>query len=95
MKHLHATAANAVGASPKQLAIHLALSAASSLASKNPTPQGSIPALTVEALTQEAQTLLPPGTELPEEFEYTVGEMYVSKSSLSRHRVLIIHFISY
>lgn len=70
--------ANTAAASPKQLAIHLALSAASSLESKNPTPQGSIPVFTIEALTQEAQSLLPPGTELPEEFEHTVGEMYLS-----------------
>jgi amyloid beta precursor protein binding protein 1 len=67
---------DATTASPKQLAIHLALSAASCLASKAPaTPEGELPVFTIEALTQEAQSLLPPGTELPEEFEYTGGEM--------------------
>jgi len=57
----------AATASPKQLAIHLALSAASSLA-----PSGEF---NVEALTQQAQSLLPPGTELPSEFDYTAAEM--------------------
>jgi len=63
----------AATASPKQLAIHLALSAASSLASK--TCPEELPAFTIEALTQEAQSLLPLGTELPQEFEYTAAEM--------------------
>lgn len=63
----------AATASPKQLAIHLALSAASSLASK--TCPEELPAFTIEALTQEAQSLLPLGTELPQEFEYTAAEI--------------------
>jgi amyloid beta precursor protein binding protein 1 len=33
---------------------------------------------TVEALTSEALALLPPGAELPEEFEAAVGEVYAS-----------------
>ncbi|KXN85116.1 NEDD8-activating enzyme E1 regulatory subunit [Leucoagaricus sp. SymC.cos] len=67
---------NAAAVSPKQLAIHLALSAASSLASSAPaTPEGELPVFTVEALRQEAQSLLSPGTELPEEFEHTGGEL--------------------
>ncbi|KAJ3565311.1 hypothetical protein NP233_g7710 [Leucocoprinus birnbaumii] len=67
---------NAATTAPKQLAIHLALSAASCLASKTPAPSaGEIPVFTIEALTQEAQSLLPPGVALPEEFEYTGGEI--------------------
>lgn len=92
--YTHANAASAVTTSPKQLAIHLALSAASSLASKTPTPaQGEIPVYTVEALAQEALSLLEPGAELPEDFGYTVGEMYVFNLSPDPYRVLIIHFI--
>lgn len=68
--------AAAIETSPKQIAIHLALSAYASLSRKQ---QPNTPlALTVESLTAEAQTLLPLGTILPEEFEYTVGEVYVS-----------------
>jgi amyloid beta precursor protein binding protein 1 len=52
------------------------LSAYASL-SKKQQPNAPL-ALTVESLTAEAQTLLPPGTTLPEEFEYAVGEVYVS-----------------
>lgn len=56
--------------SPKQLAIHLALSAASSLASSEEPVD-----FTVEALTQQAQSLLPSGTKLPSEFDYTAAEI--------------------
>ena len=62
--------------SPKQVAIHLALSAYASLSKKKQLPNAPL-ALTVESLTAEAQILLPPGGTLPEEFEYTVGEVYV------------------
>ena len=57
------------------MAIHLALSAYASL-SKKQQPNAPL-ALTVESLTAEAQSLLPPSTTLPEEFQYTVGEVYV------------------
>jgi hypothetical protein len=65
----------AIETSPKQVAIHLALSAYSSL-SKKQQPNSPL-ALTVESLTAEARILLPPSTTLPEEFEYAVGEVYV------------------
>ena len=64
--------ATAIESSPKQVAIHLALSAYASLSKK----QKSNVALTVE-FTAEAQSLLPLSTTLPEEFEYAVGEVYV------------------
>ena len=67
--------ATAIETAPKQVAIHLALSAYSSLLKKQ-RPNSPL-ALTVESVTSEAQNLLPPGTTLPEEFEYTVGEVYV------------------
>ena len=67
--------ATAIETSPKQVAIHLALSAYASL-SKKQQPNSPL-ALTVESLTAEAQILLPPSTTLPEEFEYAVGEVYV------------------
>lgn len=63
--------ATAIETSPKQVAIHFALSAYASLSKKPNAPL----ALTVESLTAEARTLLPPSTTLPEEFEYAVGEM--------------------
>ena len=67
--------AAAISTSSKQVAIHLALSAYASLSKKQ---QSNAPlALTIESLMAEAQILLPPGTTLPEEFEYTVGEVYV------------------
>jgi amyloid beta precursor protein binding protein 1 len=69
--------ANALTSSPKALAIHLALSAASSLASKCPIAPGEIPAFTVEAISREARSVLPPGVALPTEFEDMAGEMYV------------------
>lgn len=62
--------ANAISTSPKQVAIHLALSAQTALSTKQP---GVAP--TVQALTSEAQALLPQGTMLPEEFSDAVGEM--------------------
>jgi NEDD8-activating enzyme E1 regulatory subunit len=68
--------ATAIETSPKQVAIHLALSAYASLSKKQQQPNRPL-ALTVESLMAEAQILLPPGTTLPEEFEYTVGEVYV------------------
>ena len=71
----HEPSATAIETSPKQLAIHLALSAYASLSNKQ-QPNAPL-ALTVESLTAEAQTLLPPGTTLPEEFEYAIGEVYV------------------
>jgi len=53
----------------KPLAYHLALSALSSLLVKaNATP-------TTQALTAEAESLLPPGAEMPEDFENAVGEV--------------------
>ncbi|KAJ7267019.1 hypothetical protein B0H12DRAFT_1179488 [Mycena haematopus] len=58
--------ASTVASSPKAAAIHLALSALAAVASPQPT---------VEALTAAAQALLPPGTELPEEFSDAVGEI--------------------
>ena len=66
------TLVNAVASSPKPAAIHLSLSALSVFNTKQP---GVAP--TLEALTEEAQALLPDGTELPEEFPDAVGEMYV------------------
>ncbi|KAF7760205.1 hypothetical protein Agabi119p4_10881 [Agaricus bisporus var. burnettii] len=66
---------NALASSPKALAIHLALSAASSLASKSPSPPGEIPSFTVEDISQEARSLLPSGVSLPTEFEDMAGEI--------------------
>ncbi|KAG6918799.1 hypothetical protein DXG01_011551 [Tephrocybe rancida] len=68
----HLLSANAIASSPKQTSIHLSLSALSSLSAKQP---GVAP--TVDSLTAEAQALLAPGTELPEDFADYVGEMYV------------------
>ncbi|RDB30881.1 NEDD8-activating enzyme E1 regulatory subunit [Hypsizygus marmoreus] len=59
----------ALATTPKELAIHLSLSALASISAKHE------PAITVEALTAEAQALLPPGTELPDEFDDAVGEI--------------------
>jgi hypothetical protein len=67
--------ATSIETSPKQVAIHLALSAYASL-SKKQLPNAPL-VLTVESLMAEAQILLPPGGTLPEEFEYTVGEVCV------------------
>lgn len=64
--------ANAVATSPKQVSIHLSLSALSTLNVKQP---GVAP--TIESLTSVAQALLPSGIELPEEFPDAVGEMCV------------------
>ncbi|KAJ7065009.1 hypothetical protein C8F01DRAFT_1054604 [Mycena amicta] len=61
-----AALASAVSSSPKAGATHLALSALSRVGSTAPTE---------EELTAAAQALLPPGTELPEEFENAVGEI--------------------
>ncbi|KAJ7185616.1 hypothetical protein C8R46DRAFT_1061219 [Mycena filopes] len=61
-----AALASAVASSPKAVATHLALSALA--ATSSPTPS-------VEELTAAAQALLPPGTELPEEFSDAVGEI--------------------
>jgi len=58
--------------SPKALAIHLALSALSSFASKQQPGAPLTP--TEEALTAEALALLPPNTELPEVFSDAAGE---------------------
>ncbi|KAF9260639.1 hypothetical protein L218DRAFT_962225 [Marasmius fiardii PR-910] len=55
---------------PKELSTHLALSA---LRAVNVKYQGTPP--TEETLTEEALVLLPPGTELPEEFSNAVGEI--------------------
>lgn len=68
--------ANAVETAPKQLATHLALTALSSFATKQQHNAPLTP--TMQALTGEALALLPPGTELPEDFEAAVGEVYVS-----------------
>ncbi|KAF8154800.1 hypothetical protein B0H34DRAFT_538059 [Crassisporium funariophilum] len=65
--------ANAVESLPKQLAIHLALSALTSLSIKQ-QPNAPL-ALSEEALTAEGQALLPAGIELPEEFSDAVGEV--------------------
>ncbi|KAG6829949.1 hypothetical protein H0H92_002853 [Tricholoma furcatifolium] len=62
--------ADALTNSPKQTSIHLSLSALSSLNLKQP---GVLP--TSQSLTTEAQALLPPGTDLPENFEEYVGEI--------------------
>ncbi|KAG6887884.1 hypothetical protein C0995_011964 [Termitomyces sp. Mi166 len=61
---------NAVASSSKQASIHLSLSALSTLTTKQP----GVPP-TVESLTAEAQALLAPGTELPEEFGEYIGEI--------------------
>ncbi|KNZ79684.1 NEDD8-activating enzyme E1 regulatory subunit, partial [Termitomyces sp. J132] len=61
---------NAIAGSPKQASIHLSLSALSALSTK----QVGVPP-TVEALTAEAQALLAPSTELPEEFGEYIGEV--------------------
>ncbi|KAK7039482.1 NEDD8-activating enzyme E1 regulatory subunit [Favolaschia claudopus] len=63
-----AALASAVASSPKATAIHLAISALAAVSSPQPT---------VEALTAAAQALLPPGSELPEEFSDAVGEVFV------------------
>jgi hypothetical protein len=68
--------ANAIETAPKQLATHLALTALSSFATKQQPNAPLTP--TMDALTSEALALLPPGTELPEDFEAAVGEVYVS-----------------
>ncbi|KAF9043093.1 hypothetical protein BJ165DRAFT_1348611 [Panaeolus papilionaceus] len=60
-------------ATPKELAVHLALSALSSVIEKSQPGAPLTP--TVEALTEEAQALLPAGASLPEEFENAVGEI--------------------
>ncbi|KAF8965437.1 hypothetical protein BDZ97DRAFT_1918283 [Flammula alnicola] len=65
--------ASAIETAPKQLATHLALTALSSFASKQQPSAPLTP--TLEALTAEAQTLLPPGTDLPDEFGDSVGEI--------------------
>ncbi|KAH9476223.1 NEDD8-activating enzyme E1 regulatory subunit [Psilocybe cubensis] len=64
--------------SSKQLAVHLALSALSNFLAKSKT---SGQTLSAEALTAEAQKLLPDGTELPEEFEDCVGEVVRSPTA--------------
>ncbi|KAF7325748.1 NEDD8-activating enzyme E1 regulatory subunit [Mycena kentingensis (nom. inval.)] len=58
--------AEAISMSPKAGATHLALAALARVSSEKPT---------VEELTAAAQALLPPGTELPEDFENAVGEV--------------------
>ena len=86
----------AIETSPKQVAIHLALSAYASLSKKN-QPNRPL-ALTVESLMAEAQILLPRGATLPEEFEYTVGEVYVYlffSSSLSSTLLLKEYHIAF
>lgn len=69
LTHFHP--AVAIDSAPKQLAIHLALSAYASWAAK--TKNGE--ELTVDALTQEAKKAIPDGKELPEGFEEYVGEV--------------------
>ncbi|KDR70143.1 hypothetical protein GALMADRAFT_254985 [Galerina marginata CBS 339.88] len=64
---------------PKQLATHLALTALSALATKHQPNAPLTP--TVEALTAEAQALLPPDTDLPEDFENSVGEVVRSPTA--------------
>ncbi|KAF8996001.1 hypothetical protein BDQ17DRAFT_1310631 [Cyathus striatus] len=64
---------NAIQVAPKQLSIHLSLSALSSLAKKQQPGAPFTP--TLEELTAEAQALLPVGTELPDEFGDAVGEV--------------------
>ncbi|KAF8908198.1 hypothetical protein CPB84DRAFT_1767560 [Gymnopilus junonius] len=64
---------SAIETAPKQLSTHLALTALTSLAAKNQPNAPLTP--TVEDLTAEAQTLLPPGTDLPDEFPDAVGEV--------------------
>ena len=89
--------ATAIETSPKQVAIHLALSAYASLSNKQ-QPNAPL-ALTIESLMAEAQILLPPRTTLPEEFEYTVGEVFVifsffsSTSLLKEFHFLYIDFV--
>lgn len=63
----------AVESAPKQLSIHLSLSALSSLSTKQ-QPNAPL-TVTVEALVAEAQALLPAGTDLPENFAEAVGEI--------------------
>ncbi|TFK34707.1 hypothetical protein BDQ12DRAFT_689426 [Crucibulum laeve] len=68
------TLANFIQTSPKQLAIHLALSALANLITKQQPNAPLTP--TIESLTVEAQALLPSGTELPEEeWANAVGEL--------------------
>ncbi|KAF8650721.1 hypothetical protein AX16_005094 [Volvariella volvacea WC 439] len=62
--------ANASDISGKQLAIHLSLSALFNFFAKHP----GIPP-SVETLTAEAQAILPPNSQLPEEWEAIVGEI--------------------
>ncbi|CAA7262494.1 unnamed protein product [Cyclocybe aegerita] len=65
--------AELVETSSKQLSTHLALSALTSLATKQQPNAPLTP--TIEALTAEAQALLPAGVELPAEFGDAVGEV--------------------
>ena len=65
----------AVESAPKQLSIHLSLSALACLSTKQ-QPNAPL-TVTVEALVAEAQALLPAGTDLPENFAEAVGEMCV------------------
>ncbi|KAF8874432.1 hypothetical protein BD779DRAFT_1566773 [Infundibulicybe gibba] len=62
--------ATAVSNSSKAAAIHLALASLTALKSRDPKANP-----TIELLTTEAQGLLPPGTNLPEEFGDAVGEI--------------------
>ncbi|KAG6863905.1 hypothetical protein C0991_002172 [Blastosporella zonata] len=61
---------NAIESSPKQTSIHLSLSALSALNVKQP---GVSP--TIDSLTSEAQALLGPGVDLPEDFTDYIGEI--------------------
>ena len=82
--------ANAVETAPKPLATHIALTALASFATKQQANAPLTP--TMEALTSEALALLPPGAELPEDFEAAVGEVYVSYHLFfSVRRIYIIH----
>ena len=67
---LFSFAATAIAPSPREVATHLAFSSLSALGLKH---AGVHP--TVDALTAEAQALLPDGTPLPAEFSDAVGEM--------------------
>ena len=67
--------ASALASSTKETATHLALCALSDFLSKNPE---GIP--TTERLTAYIANKLPPGTELPEEVEHAIGEVYASSN---------------
>ncbi|KAF9552843.1 hypothetical protein CPC08DRAFT_698258 [Agrocybe pediades] len=71
--------ASAIETSPKQLSAHLALTALAAFASKQQPNTPLSP--TEEELTAEAQSLLPSGVDLPDDFPAAVGEVVRSPTA--------------